>query len=126
MTESSPPRSTPFRIGALPGFLPLSEDLVSGSTRGQKLPALIQSRSTANLSDARNEARRPPSFRARTGYDGQDDEESRGDASSRRGSLEEPAKKRLQRLMTVGAEVLMTPQMRSMRLIGNTNPRYQW
>ena len=25
-----------------------------------------------------------------------------------------------------GAEVLMTPQMRSMRLIGNSNPRYQW
>lgn len=25
-----------------------------------------------------------------------------------------------------GGEVLMTPQMRSMRLIGNSNPRYQW
>jgi hypothetical protein len=28
--------------------------------------------------------------------------------------------------MSTGAEVLMTPQMRSMRLIGNSNPRYQW
>ncbi|MCJ1397100.1 hypothetical protein MMC11_000292 [Xylographa trunciseda] len=127
MADSSPPRSAPFRIGAFPGFLPLSEDLVSGSTRGQKLPALIQSRSTANLHDVRNQARRRPSFsRARTGYDGQDDEESRGDVESRRGSLEDASKKRLQRLMSVGAEVLMTPQMRSMRLIGNSNPRYQW
>lgn len=24
------------------------------------------------------------------------------------------------------AQILMTPQMRSMRLIGNSNPRYQW
>lgn len=25
-----------------------------------------------------------------------------------------------------GAQSFMTPQMRSMRLIGNSNPRYQW
>ncbi|MCJ1396394.1 hypothetical protein MMC18_009284 [Xylographa bjoerkii] len=127
MAESSPPRSAPFRIGALPGFLPLSEELVSGSTRGQKLPALIQSRSTANLHEFRNQARRPLGVsRARTGYDGQDDAESWGDENSRRGSLDEAPKKRLQRLMSVGAEVLMTPQMRSMRLIGNSNPRREY
>ena len=80
-----------------------------------------------NLNDIRNQARRPSSFsRARTGYDGPDDEESRADENSRRGSLEESSKKRLQRLMSVGVEVLTTPQMRSMRLIGNSNPRYQW
>ncbi|MCJ1377419.1 hypothetical protein MMC17_000514, partial [Xylographa soralifera] len=105
MAESSPPRNAPFRVGALPGFSPLSEDLIPGSTRGQKLPALIQSRSTTNLHDFRSQARRPSSFsRARTGYDGQDDEESRGEENSRRGSLEEVSKKRLQRLMSVGAE----------------------
>jgi len=31
-----------------------------------------------------------------------------------------------ERRNTHGADVLMTPQMRSMRLIGNTNPRYRW
>lgn len=31
-----------------------------------------------------------------------------------------------ERRITHAAEVLMTPQMRSMRLIGNTNPRYRW
>ncbi|MCJ1414993.1 hypothetical protein MMC32_001323 [Xylographa parallela] len=127
MVESSTPRNAAFRNGAVPGFSPLSEDLVPGSTRGQKLPALIQSRSTANLHDIRSQAPRPSGIsRARTGYDGPDDEESRVHENSRRGSLEEASKKRLQRLMSVGAEVLMTPQMRSMRLIGNTNPRYQW
>jgi cation diffusion facilitator family transporter len=30
------------------------------------------------------------------------------------------------RRMTLGPEILMTPQMRSMRLIGNSNPRYRW
>ena len=30
------------------------------------------------------------------------------------------------RRMSHAAEVLMTPQMRSMRLIGNSNPRYRW
>lgn len=30
------------------------------------------------------------------------------------------------RRMSLGPEILMTPQMRSMRLIGNSNPRYKW
>lgn len=30
------------------------------------------------------------------------------------------------RRMSLGPDVLMTPQMRSMRLIGNSNPRYKW
>lgn len=31
-----------------------------------------------------------------------------------------------ERRMSVGALVLNTPQMRSQRLIGNSNPRYKW
>jgi divalent metal cation (Fe/Co/Zn/Cd) transporter len=31
-----------------------------------------------------------------------------------------------QRRASVGQEILMTPQMRSMRLIGSSNPRYKW
>lgn len=30
------------------------------------------------------------------------------------------------RKLSAGAQVLLTPQMRSMRLIGNSNPRYRW
>lgn len=33
---------------------------------------------------------------------------------------------RLERRTSNASETLMTPQMRSMRLIGNSNPRYQW
>ncbi|MCJ1471873.1 hypothetical protein MMC13_000514 [Lambiella insularis] len=126
MAESSPPRRPTFRIGSLSSFLPLSEDLVSGSTRGQRLPSLIQSRSTANLRDIRAQ-HRTPSFKGRATEDnGQEDAESNaGDGNTRRGSAEE-SKMRLQRLMSVGAEVLMTPQMRSQRLIGKSNPRYEW
>ena len=31
-----------------------------------------------------------------------------------------------ERRLSAGAQVLLTPQMRSIRLIGNSNPRYQW
>lgn len=126
MAESLSPRRPTFRIGALSSFLPLSEDLVSGSTRGQRLPSLIQSRSAANLNDIRA-LRRPSSITGRAGEnDGQDDVESvTSDRDSRSDSREE-SKRKLQRLMSVGAEVLMAPQMRSQRLIGNSNPRYEW
>ena len=51
----------------------------------------------------------------RSEEDGEMDPERDGDG--RRG---------LERRLSAGAQVLMTPQMRSMRLIGNSNPRYQW
>ena len=116
---SPPPRDQSFRIGALTGFLPLSDELVS--TRGQKLPKLIQSRSVASFS--KYQARRPSSIKI-DGHDGHEDGESDADEFARqRAGGRSPA---LRRLMSVGAEVLNTPQMRSMRLIGNSNPRYQW
>jgi len=117
MAAASPPERKTFRIGALTGFLPLSDDIVS--TRGQKLPALIQSRSTTNLSDASKF--RQGNARGRGAHEGADDEES----VHERWSGEEPHR-HLQRLMSVSAEVLNSPQVRSMRLIGQNNPRYQW
>lgn len=47
-------------------------------------------------------------------YDGESDGEGFGRARGRGGRFREVA------------EVLMTSQMRSMRLIGNSNPRYMW
>jgi hypothetical protein len=117
MAATSPPERKTFRIGARTGFLPLSGDIVS--TRGHKLPGLIQSRSSTNLSD-------PSKFRkgiarGRGAHEGTDDEES----VHERWGGEEPHRQ-LQRLMSVSAEVLKSPQVRSMRLIGQNNPRYQW
>ncbi|MCJ1227390.1 hypothetical protein MMC12_004045 [Toensbergia leucococca] len=97
---SSPtPRPQSFRVGSFRGFLPLSEDVVS--TRGQRLPSLIQRRSSiGQLGPARRQSMyQDPN------------EESDLERDSR---------------ISNGAHILMTPQMRSMRLIGNNNPRYKW
>ena len=96
--STSPPR---FRIGGLAGFLPLSDDFVS--TRGQRLPGLLQSRPRSTFRDE----------------EGGEDVERDAEAGQRRAGLQ-------RRLSAAAAEVLMTPQMRSMRLIGNSNARYQW
>ena len=118
--SSPPPHNQNSRIGSLSGFLPLSDELVS--TRGQKLPRLLQSRSVTSF--GKYQAQRPSSIKV-GGYDDHEDGESDGDelARQRTGEGRTPAPRRL---MSVGAEVLNTPQMRSMRLIGNSNPRYQW
>ena len=127
MANSSPPHNSPpkFRIGGLRGFLPLSDDVVS--TRGQKLPALIQSRSSASLHDLRAQLphRRRSFTKALVDNNDQSDEESSVNGAGERpsaGGLADGGHRRL----SPGVEVLMTPQMRSMRLIGNSNPRYQW
>ncbi|KAI4121224.1 MAG: hypothetical protein LQ347_006924, partial [Umbilicaria vellea] len=112
MADVSKPDS-PFRIAGLRQFLPLSDDVVS--TRGQSLPGLIRSRSTASLHDLR-----PPGLQRRASRvkrieeDGQMDLERDGNGG--RGG---------EGRSNAGAQVLMTPQMRSMWLIGNSNPRYQ-
>lgn len=113
MADDLKPNS-PFRIAGLRQFLPLSDDVIS--TRGQSLPGLIHSRSTASLHDLR-----PPSIQRRGSRvkrgeeDGQMDLERDGDSG--RG---------VEGRSNAGAQAFMTPQMRSMRLIGNSNPRYQW
>ena len=117
------------RIGSLRGFLPLSNDIVS--TRGQKLPSLIHRRSTVNFHDLRSqlEQRRFSIHNERAGQENSDDGA---------GDLEAGDTRRVGRLrageeaggdtknMSNDSNILMTPQMRSMRLIGNNNPRYQW
>lgn len=112
MANNSPP--FPFR-----NYLPVPDDTVS--TRGQRLSSLIRDRSFTSLKDLRAQyAQRRLSM-----YN--DDEEqgfergSDGTGEERNGRGSKNPRK-----MSDGSQILMTPQMRSMRLIGNSNPRYQW
>ena len=98
--------TSPFRIARLRQFLPLSDDVIS--TRGQSLPSLIRSISTASLHDLRLQGPQRRASRVARGEEGGEMDTER-DGDSRKGE-----------------DARMTPQMRSMRLIGNSNPRYQW
>lgn len=105
----SPPQQH-GRVPRLRGFLPLNSDEPNPlATRGQgTLSSLITSRSAASLSSMN---RRPSIFRAR---EPEDEENGTPAEDFRRGD---------DRRMSA---VLFKPQMRSQRLIGNSNPRYDW
>lgn len=111
-TPKSPalPRSSSHtRLTSSKLFLPLTSDAGALSTRGQHLPALF--------------SRRPSTIRSseRRGSDTDDE-----DLESFRHGLLMPYDRDPDRKNSVGAYVLNTPQMRSQRLIGNSNPRYKW
>ncbi|KAF2219759.1 hypothetical protein BDZ85DRAFT_40882 [Elsinoe ampelina] len=122
---SSPPDSpaTTYRLGGLAHFLPLGEEPTL-SSRGHLLPQLLQNRNSASYADLPKLAvspgrpRRRPSSIDTGPRRGEDDGEAQQDSdwetlgSDRRRSLAPPA--------------MLTPQMRSQRLIGNSNPRYRW
>ena len=120
------------RIGSLRGFLPLSDDIASA--RGQTLPSLIQNESSANLHNVRSRLERKQQSTNNQVVDRDEDQVSnsnendieRGDVgkSNRLHTTGEPEQDRTRR--STASDILMTPQMRSMRLIGNSNPRYQW
>ncbi|PSK56471.1 Metal tolerance protein 9 [Elsinoe australis] len=123
---SSPPETPTYRLGGLAHFLPLGDE-PSLSSRGHLLPQLIQNRNAASYTDLPRSlispvrARRRPSSVDTSvhGRRSEDDAESQLDSEGwdairedRRRSLAPPS--------------LLTPQMRSQRLIGNPNPRYKW
>ncbi len=122
MSDTSSPRPESFRIGSLRNFLPLSEDVVT--TRGQRLPSIIRERSTASIADFRSPRvhRRHSSFLVDS--DDENDLERDGERAAKGRGGEDASE--AQGKMSNGSQVSMTPQMRSMRLIGNNNPRYQW
>ena len=97
---NSPPHTPSFRLGSLSSFLPLSDEFVS--TRGQRLAGLLHS-----------------SQRPRSLFRDDESEDVERDAEDRRSSVQ-------RKLSFAAREVLNTPQMRSMRLIGNSNKRYEW
>lgn len=109
----SVPRSSSLpRIANSKLFLPLQNEGSAISTRGQHLPSLFNRRpSTVRSSE-----------RGRRGSISEDEEDLE---SGRQGGMinyDSDSDRR----HSVGASILNTPQMRSMRLIGNSNPRYKW
>ncbi|KAI9841464.1 MAG: hypothetical protein M1837_000682 [Sclerophora amabilis] len=111
------------RIPRPRGFLPLNADDML-STRGHNLPGLIHSVSSASIHGVPSSyinARRPASI---------GDEERDGAAGAgENGDVvtgEEFGAAAARSKSSPGAQALMTPQMRSVRLIGNSNPRYYW
>ena len=121
MANGSPPKPQCLRIGRQ-SFLPLSEDVVT--TRGQRLPSIIRDRSTTSIRDLRAQLgqRRQSTFIKK--HDDEQDVEREGDRQSSDRGGEEP--REMQRRTSNASQVLLTPQMRSMRLIGKNNPRYEW
>ncbi|KAI7664118.1 hypothetical protein KC318_g7912, partial [Hortaea werneckii] len=145
--------SKPHRIAPLKGFLPLVED-TSLSTRGQHLPGLIASSSSpigTSKSSSNVAAMKGWQARRRRSSLGDSDTPARRSTESDRprfqaespthlnAQVDAEVQRRLsgvlgwgggdeadERRMSMAANVLMTPQMRSQRLIGNSNPRYRW
>ncbi|KIW96637.1 uncharacterized protein Z519_02028 [Cladophialophora bantiana CBS 173.52] len=129
MEVSSTPRRPHYQLGALSNFIPLSEEPSAVSTRGQRLPSLIQNRSTTSLFTLQ---RRPPTRRGSVASHRSSDDEEHGPPEdyfdSFAGGRWRPSTPSEidPRRMSLGPEILMTPQVRSMRLIGQSNPRYHW
>ncbi|KAL8688984.1 MAG: hypothetical protein Q9224_004752 [Gallowayella concinna] len=127
MAQSSPDKPQNVRLGTLRGFLPLAGDAVS--TRGQNLPSLIQSRSSASLRDVRALLNQRKQSLYHEEIDDEPDLERDGESRGGQRDRQSPARSKYaasEGRMSNASEVLLTPQMRSMRLIGNSNPRYQW
>lgn len=120
----SPPKFG--RIAPPLGYLPLNtEDASPMATHGKGiLNSLIKSRSHTSLANLRS--RRPSSFREGRETPEAFDEENPFERFRRnsRGSDEaDEFKSSEDRRLSV---ILNGPQMRSQRLIGNSNPRYKW
>lgn len=136
MTGKDEEAHSSYRSGAR-AFLPVSEE-ASVSTRGQNLPGLIRTLSFS--AGAGNTPRRNASFRFLSNWNGEEHEAPRrGSSSQRRGSDSSTGEDGMTferrptllpdeggRRMSSAAITLLTPQMRSQRLIGNSNPRYKW
>lgn len=122
--SGSPP--TFGRIPRLRGFLPLSEDASPMATLGHgTLSNLIKSRSTTSMHNL--VTRRPSSLRGRDTPELDEEANPLSRSISRRMTTrdidaDDHRRSEERRL----SAVLLGPQMRSQRLIGNSNPRYRW
>jgi hypothetical protein len=120
--EGSPPKFQHY-LPHLRGFLPLNDDSPLSTPGNQALNSLLRARSLgSNTSLHKLGSRRPSSVHR--GY-GDDHDEEASPGLERRFSRQpregdDPTYERR------ANELLNGPQMRSMRLIGNSNPRYNW
>jgi len=123
------PRTRHYRLGGLSSFIPLQDEQSSR----QRLPSLGQSRSATNLFSLPRRAR----VHSTSDDDSIDPAQvmsSDGGPLGRRPTIKHSSTGHErdhfdlneERRATHAEQVLMTPQMRSMRLIGNSNPRYRW
>jgi cation diffusion facilitator family transporter len=122
-------RGDDYHRTGLRAFLPLSTEDSPISTRGQVLPGLLQTLSSST-------PHRPGSFRFLSDLiTGDKSHETRSQRRQSESSTEDEENLSFGRRPTLlpedrrvsnAAMTLMTPQMRSQRLIGNSNPRYQW
>jgi hypothetical protein len=111
---ATPPARSPSNRSPLRAFLPLSE---AATTRRQKPPGLIQDRTGAgSFYERRPSLHWSVRQSVESGVDVGVDVERVGEESGRVWAAWGGPR----------AEALITPQMRSMRLIGNSNPRYRW
>jgi cation diffusion facilitator family transporter len=116
LQAASLPRSRSLsRLAGAKGYLPLAAESSVLSARSEQLQRLI-SRRPSTLRSSRSSR----SGKGRRGSDSSDD-----DFDELRHSLmaQDLAS---ERRASIGAHALHTPQMRSQRLIGNSNPRYRW
>ncbi|KAI9745543.1 MAG: hypothetical protein M1818_001077 [Claussenomyces sp. TS43310] len=112
--------ASPGRNARLRGYLPLNDDVSPMVTHGSgALTNLIRSRSATTLTLP---PRRPSSI---VGRDTPDDEEALPETSPRKPTDNDSDGHR-QREDRRSSMILNGSQMRSMRLIGNSNPRYRW
>jgi hypothetical protein len=117
-------------------YLPHSTDEGAISTRGQALPALLHSLSSNSTPrrtsswryltdlgkshvDESPKKQTATSMRSQRRYSNSSNEDDEGISFGRRPST-------LDRRQSNAAVTLMTQEMRSQRLIGNSNPRYRW
>ncbi|KAF2768420.1 hypothetical protein EJ03DRAFT_375291 [Teratosphaeria nubilosa] len=129
-----------YRTSTLKDFLSASQDDSALSTRGQHLPGLIVPRSSSNIAGMRKGFGRRKSSSIGYGH-GEDQPRRSHDDDPSDADPDTPSRLRStaaawsgpsddhdehDRRMSVAASILLTPQMRSQRLIGNSNPRYQW
>lgn len=138
MTDDSPNQKTHYgHIARFKGYLPLNgTDLSSPSpmgTHGGALSSLVRVRSSTSINKDR-ERRTSSNFVPSSVEDEEswidhngpksvDHHRPRSASKQLHYINDDPYKAHMDRR---ASEVLMTPQMRSMRLIGNSNPRYKW
>ncbi|CAD0086903.1 unnamed protein product [Aureobasidium vineae] len=128
---STPSSSKRVSSSGAKSFLPLSEESAL-STRGQHLPQLIRERSTTHAPVVTGRRRRSsldgnfaPGTSLEDGAAVSDNEPPTPQQARFRATANDQNSD-VSRRLSSGAVALMTPQMRSMRLIGNSNPRYRW
>lgn len=109
-TPPSPRSASLPRLTGSKLFLPLADSSNAISTRGQHLPSLF--------------TRRPSTIRSNERRGSITDEEE--DIETFRNNFMMPYDRDTERRASAAASILNTPQMRSQRLIGNSNPRYKW